>query len=164
MIIGIISDTHDNKDSIMKAVDKLNQLGIKYLIHAGDHIAPFTVRWMSKFNGKVYGVAGNNDGEIQILKKLYEDNGWVFRELLLTLELEGKKMVVTHGTYPELVDLLVKSEKYDIVIYGHTHEYKTEKVGRTLVINPGEACGYLTGKRTMAILNMRNMDVKILDL
>jgi hypothetical protein len=51
---------------------------------------------------------------------------------------------------------------YDIIIHGHTHEAKTYHKGRTLVINPGEACGYLTGKPTIATLDTKTLDVKII--
>jgi len=47
------------------------------------------------------------------------------------------------------------------VVYGHTHQTKVQRIGRTLVINPGEVCGYLTGKSTMALLNLKTHEVEI---
>jgi len=55
-------------------------------------------------------------------------------------------------------------ESYDVIVYGHTHEAKTYKKRRTLVINPGETCGYLTGKPTVAILNTQMLDVRVVSL
>jgi len=163
-MIGIISDTHDNKDAIMKIVEILNKMDIDLIFHAGDHIAPFTVRWMSRFNAEVIGVAGNNDGETKLLKKFYEDNGWRFEEFLAEIEYKGKKIVLTHGTYPKVVEALYKSGLYDIVVYGHTHEVYIGKYGDTRVINPGEACGYLTGRRTIAVYDVDRDEVRIIDL
>jgi putative phosphoesterase len=162
-MIGVISDTHDNKDAIMEAIRILNEEGVKIVIHAGDHISPFSVRWMKKLNSKVYGVAGNNDGETTLLKKLYDESGWVFRDFLLEVDINGKRIVVNHGTYEEVVNALISSGRYDIVIHGHTHEVRIENIGNTLVLNPGEACGYLTDRRTIALLDTINLDVRIIE-
>ena len=40
-----------------------------------------------------------------------------------------------------------------MVVHGHTHEAVAAEQGSTLTINPGEICGYLTGKSTFAILD-----------
>jgi predicted phosphodiesterase len=45
-----------------------------------------------------------------------------------------------------------------------THEAKTYRKGKTLIINPGEVCGYLTEKSTVAILNTETLDTKIIQL
>jgi len=164
MIIGIISDTHDNKTSIEKAVNKFNEYDVKTVIHAGDHIAPFTVRWMSKLNSNVVGVAGNNDGDRRLLRKLYEGYGWKFEDLIAEVVIDGVKIAVTHGTYEAIVNALIYSGRYDVVIYGHTHRYRIERVGDTLVINPGEACGYLTGLESIVLLDTRDMKARLLTL
>ena len=163
MIIGVISDTHDNKDAIMEAIRILNRERVSVVIHAGDHISPFSVKWMKKLNSRVYGVAGNNDGESVLLKRLYDEDGWIFREFILEVEIDGKRIVVNHGTYEEVINALTLSGKYDIVIHGHTHKVRVENIENTLVINPGEACGYLTGKRTIALLDTVNFDVRIIE-
>jgi len=38
-----------------------------------------------------------------------------------------------------------------------------QKKGKTLVINPGEVCGYLTGKSTIAILDTTKCDARIIE-
>jgi len=37
-------------------------------------------------------------------------------------------------------------------------------MGKTLVINPGEVCGYLTGKPTIALLDTVKHEAKIISL
>lgn len=44
MLIGIISDTHDNQDKTRKAIELFNSKGVEYVIHAGDYISPFTLK------------------------------------------------------------------------------------------------------------------------
>jgi predicted phosphodiesterase len=43
MLIGIISDTHDDMSIIRKAVDLFNEREVGYVLHAGDLISPFTL-------------------------------------------------------------------------------------------------------------------------
>ena len=57
--------------------------------------------------------------------------------------------------------MAVRSQIYDVIIRGHTHESKVERNRNCLIINPGECCGYLSGKRTVAILNLESMKVEI---
>jgi len=43
MLIGLISDTHDNLPQIEKAINYLNTADVKLVLHAGDYCAPFTI-------------------------------------------------------------------------------------------------------------------------
>ena len=47
-MIGIMSDSHDHMDAIKTAVDVFNQAEVELVIHAGDIIAPFTVKEFKK--------------------------------------------------------------------------------------------------------------------
>jgi predicted phosphodiesterase len=40
MLIGLISDTHDNLPMIEKAVKKLNEENVALVLHAGDYVLP----------------------------------------------------------------------------------------------------------------------------
>jgi len=63
---------------------------------------------------------------------------------------------------------------YNVVVYGHTHKavikrYSNRNDGgagskKTVVINPGECCGYLTGRKTVAILNLEKEEAKLVEL
>jgi len=71
---------------------------------------------------------------------------------------------VYHGTSPVLLKALAESGLYDIVIYGHTHQAVIEKRGRTLVVNPGELCGCLTGRSSYALINVEKLEVDLIYL
>ena len=71
------------------------------------------------------------------------------------------RIALTHGDEEELLRSLTKYGGYDVLVYGHTHEAKVVEGGQTLVINPGEICGYLTGKSTFAILNTADRKVRL---
>jgi len=91
------------------------------------------------------------------------------REPPFELELWGKKFLLLHGygsreRTRRIVDTFAKSEEYDFILYGHTHQVDIRRIGSTFILNPGEACGYLFGKNTAAILDPENYRVEILHL
>lgn len=159
MLVGIISDTHDNMEQIKKAVDLFNEKGVDHVIHAGDFTSPFTFRLLKNLKAEFTGIYGNNDGDKLLLQKM--SAGRVFRQPHI-FELEGKRTVLIHEHH--IADALADSGHYDIVIYGHTHKAEIKKKKDTLVINPGEAGSWLYGKSTVAILDSTTMKAEIISL
>ncbi len=160
MKIGIISDTHDNMPKIAAAVRLFNEEHVDLVVHAGDFISPITANEFSVLNAPFIGVFGNNDGERLYLTKRFEKIGVIYPDHH-EFAFAGKRGVVMHE--PKFIDALVKSGTYDLVIYGHTHEIDIRE-GKTLVINPGEACGWISGRATMVILDTTTMAPKVIDL
>jgi hypothetical protein len=115
-----------------------------------------------------FAIRGNNDGDIVHLNFTFSKLGEI-KENYQVIDLEGRKVLMLHGhTIAEaMIDELAKSGTFDLILYGHYHHVRKEKVGKTLVINPGEGCGYLTGKATAAIINFRNdgnLDAEIIEI
>ncbi|AIY90919.1 metallophosphoesterase [Geoglobus acetivorans] len=137
------SDTHDSIDAINDLISEIKNEKVDFFVHAGDVISPFALRRFSEIE-KLYIAFGNNDGDRSKLTEIALEMGWVSGEVVYA---EG--IAVYHGTNPGLLKILEK--KYDIVVTGHTHEARIVRDGSKLVINPGESCGYLTGKRSYAI-------------
>lgn len=160
MKLGIISDTHDNMPMIARAVELFNSELVDLVVHAGDFISPITANEFAKLNAPFVGVFGNNDGELLYLTKRFEKIGRIYPDYH-EFEFGGKKGVVMHE--PKFIDSLVKSGGYDLVIYGHTHEIDLRE-GGTVVVNPGEACGWLTGRATVVILDTETMTPRLVDL
>ena len=163
MLIGLISDTHDNKTKIEKAVEVFNGKDVDMVLHGGDHIAPFSVDWFNPLKAPLRGTAGNLDAEFVMLERKYMEKGWEFDREILILEQDGR-IALTHGTREEFVLSLAKSGEYDVVVRGHTHKTQQDVYGETLLINPGEACGYLTGTGSVALLRMPEKEVTFLEL
>ncbi len=133
------------------------------MLHLGDIIAPFTPKFMlQEFRGKFIAVFGNNDGERPFLVKTLTSLGAEITPPPRALELDGRKIIMMHE--PFAVESIAKSGDFDIVAYGHTHELRNEKFGRTLLLNPGEACGYLYGRKTFMIVDLRTMQVEIVEM
>ena len=73
MLIGLISDTHDNLPMIEKAVKRLNEEKVELVLHAGDYVAPFVIPKFKALNCKLIGVFGNNDGDHELLRKRFSE-------------------------------------------------------------------------------------------
>jgi putative phosphoesterase len=162
--VGIIADTHDRLPLVDKAVKRLNEEGVKLVLHAGDYIAPFVVPHFKPLKADLIGVFGNNDGDRELLRKRFSDLGAEIRGRFAEVTADGLRIGMVHGEEEELLRSLINVEGFDVIVHGHTHEAKTYRKGGTLVVNPGEVCGYLTEKSTIATLNTQTLDVKIIPL
>ncbi len=160
MKLGIISDTHDNMPMIAKAVAVFNAEKVDLVVHAGDFISPITANEFQKLAAPLIGVFGNNDGERLYLIKRFKEIGKIYPDYH-EFECAGKRCVVMHE--PKFIDSLVKSGDYDLVIYGHTHAIDIRS-GKTVVVNPGEACGWITGRSTVVLLDSDTMTPRLIDL
>jgi len=159
VIIGVISDTHDNMPQLDKAVDLFNERKVEHVVHAGDFTSPFTFRILKELTCGFTGIFGNNDGDKLLLQRMSE--GRVFNQPYI-FELGGRKIVLIHEHH--IADALADSGHYNVVIYGHTHKPEIKKVNETLVINPGEAGSWLYGKSTVAIADLSTMTAEIVML
>ena len=156
MKIGIVADSHDNVPAIKKAVEYFNKSSIGIVIHAGDYVAPFSVKEFLRLKAKLIGVFGNNDGEKQGINNLHKE----IYDAPHLFNIDGKKFLVAHS----LENLNPQLEKdADIIIFAHTHESQIRKNGK-IYINPGECGGWLNGKSTIATLDTETCGVEIIDL
>lgn len=162
-MIGIMSDSHDDIEGIRRAVDLFNSRRVDLVLHAGDLISPFTVKEFKRLNCKFRGVFGNNDGERYGLNEKFSEIGTELKDFI-ELEHRGLKICVYHGTYEAIVNALVEGNRYDVVVRGHTHRAGVIKKNKTILINPGEVCGYLTGKKTVAVLDTKKMEVEVYEI
>jgi len=125
MKIGIISDTHDLlRPEVLDALQ-----GSDCILHGGDISSQRILDRLEQI-APVKAVRGNNDKE------------WAEHlPLSLDFELGGIRIFMAH----KKKDLPRDLTAYDLVIYGHSHQYASdwqESPGqnRTLLLNPG-SCG-----------------------
>lgn len=159
MLIGIISDTHDDMYAIKKAVDILNAEQVSQVIHAGDITSPFTFEVFKELHHGFSGIFGNNDGDKLLLNE--KSNGSIYNQPLIKT-ISNRKTVVVHE--PDMVDALSDSGHFDIIIYGHTHRHDVRHVKNTIVINPGKVARLHKGESTLALLDTAKMEAKIIRL
>ncbi len=161
MKIAVISDTHDHLPAVREAFQRIQALGIQQTLHLGDVIAPFVIRFVREvYSGNLLAVYGNNDGERLFLRDTFQKHGAEIRVEPVVLELHGRRIHMTHEPFaPEAL-----AQSFDVVLYGHTHEVRLEKLPNGhLILNPGEACGYLTGRRTFAVLDLERLEAEIVE-
>jgi len=163
MIIGAMSDTHDRLDAVDKAINFFNSQEVTDVLHAGDLVSPFVVPLFSKLKAKLHFVWGNNEGDHDFAKMRFADIGITPLGHFAALRMGGKKIALLHGIHEEIVNSLVESGCYDLVVRGHNHKAEIIE-GATLVVNPGEVCGYLTGRQTVALIDLQEMHGQIVDL
>jgi len=160
ILVGIISDTHDNRTNIVRAVELFNRKGAFLVVHAGDMVAPFTALDFRALSCPMEMVFGNNDGERIGLVNSFKDIG-TLQPGPRTFSFQGKKFLLMHES--GCLDEVINAAGVDVIIYGHTH-HEDVRPGHPLVINPGEAGGWLTGKATIAVLDLETMAVEIISL
>jgi len=151
--VAIMSDIHDNIPKLRAAFDKLK--GVDEIICLGDLCSPFMVKEFGLgFPGPVHIVFGNNDGDryriAEVAKKF--PNVTIHGEYA-DLEIDGRRFSVNH--FEEIGRAIAGGQQYDVVCYGHSHRVAVEKLGKTVVVNPGEVFGMMTGKSTCAIYDTR---------
>jgi len=173
MLVGIISDTHDNLVGLQKAIHILKEQKIEMLIHCGDWVSPFTLEFfdneMKDLKIPIKSVVGNNPGDLKRTMmstgKMHNPIEWA-KTVMFVFEIDGKKTVVYHGDDREILSTLIDSQKYDVIFTGHTHAARNEMIGKTLVINPGTTCyaceGEITEKVSVAIYNSKTNKAEVI--
>ena len=160
MKLGIIADSHDRLPTLRRAVATFKRLKVDAIFHAGDFVAPFAAKIIAADQlGDIplYCCYGNNDGERAGLKAVLP--GVVDGPVDVTLA--GRRIVMHR-----FIDCL-KPAPYagaDVVITGHTHAVVNETKGGTLFLNPGECCGWLTDRCTVALLDLDPLGAQIIEV
>jgi len=165
LLVGIIADTHDNMPMIKKAVETLNERNVDLVLHAGDYVAPFVIPKLNELKTKLIGVFGNNDGDRLLLRKRFSQYEMLdIRGNFTAFLIDGIKTALLHGDEEELLKALINSESFGVIVHGHTHKTEITRKKETLIINPGEVCGYLTGKSTLALLDTCELEAEVVEL
>ena len=162
MRVGLIADTHDRIPVIAEFVKLMQEAGVAMLIHAGDYCAPFALSPIEEASMSLAGVFGRNDGDRQgLLAKATAGFGAELYEGPHSFELGGQRLLVVH----DIGDVQPRSiEGHSIVVHGFTHQQEMKHRGDTLIVNPGEGCGWLYGTPSAAILDVDSRRVEFLTL
>ena len=157
MLIGVLSDTHDRLPQIDAAVELFTQRGVEAVLHAGDFIAPFAVMRLQRFAGPIHAVFGNNDGERRMLKEVLPQ----VQDGPQLLKLGGRRILLHHFVDWCPADLIAQA---DVIVTGHTHEPASRVKEGKLFLNPGECCGWLSDRSTVALLDTAGPKAEIMEL
>jgi uncharacterized protein len=157
MVIGVLSDTHDRLPLIDRALELFTERGVEAILHPGDLVSPFAAKRFTGLRVPFHVTYGNNDGERKGLKGLLPQ----IQDGPMVLDLDGRKILLHHFVgwcRPEDLD------RAKVVVTGHTHEVVNEIRDGKLYLNPGECCGWVNNRCTVAILDTAGLSAEIIEL
>lgn len=162
MKVGLLSDTHDRLPAIASLVRYMQERGVQLILHAGDFCAPFALKPFVELSMPLVGVFGRNDGDLEGLRAFAQRGvGIELFESPHSMELGGQRILMVH----DIADVNQRSiEGHSIVLHGFTHREEMKHRGETLIVNPGEGCGWLHGEPGGAILDLETRNVQFFKL
>lgn len=162
MKVGLLADTHDRLPAIAELLDVMLSKGVSLVMHAGDYCAPFALNPFNDKNIALLGIFGRNDGDQEGLNATAAKGvGMELYESPHSFEVAGHRILIVH----DIGEVNRRSiSAHGFVVHGFTHKQETITRGETLIVNPGEACGWLTGVCTGAILDLETGEVEIVTL
>lgn len=162
MRLGVISDTHDRVPAIRRAAEIFNEERVDAVLHCGDFVAPFALLPFRELCAPLYAVFGNNDGEKAGITALFERNGWTLNDRPHFMELGGARIAMLHE--PDHLHDIAENGEHDLIVFGHTHKKHFDITNGSMIVNPGEACGWVKGEATAAILDLDSRDCRFVNL
>ncbi len=159
MIIGILSDTHNDIEMTEKALEVFRERGVEFVIHGGDLTSPRMLRLFEGFQCRF--VLGNGDLDVEFLNEESGKFGFGEIDYYCNFELDGKSFMVFHGNDIPLFREAVASGKYDYIIKGHTHFFENYVSNRARIINPGALYG-TEDEFSVAILDTETDKVELI--
>jgi putative phosphoesterase len=138
MRLAIISDIHDNLWNLAAAMQVIRSADV--LLCCGDLCSPFVIDELAAFPQQVHVVFGNNDADLyRITSKAAKKPNCAVHGEFFQDSFDGRRLAMNHFDY--LARPIAKSGDYDVVCFGHNHEFEVGRQDTTLLINPGPIMG-----------------------
>ena len=136
-LLGIISDTHGHAERARKAVEALRAHGATHIIHLGDVGSEAVLDHLVGVPATV--VFGNGDDH-HGLTRYAEFLGINVAHPATVIEAKSIKIGITHGHIDTEIFNLMEQD-VDVLLHGHTHQKRDERIGSTRVMNQGAVHG-----------------------
>lgn len=162
MLVGLMADTHDRVPAVAALLREMTQRGVGMVLHAGDYCSPFALKPFQDAGVALAGVFGHNDGDTEGLKAAAEQGmGHELFESPHSITIGDYKILVVH----DIGDVSLRSIKqHHVVVHGMEHQQSMKTRGESLIVNPGEACGWIHGAPTCAVLDLPTRNVEFIKL
>lgn len=139
MQIAILSDIHDNLWNLAAALQFLEGRAALMLC-CGDLCSPFVIDQLARFRGEVNVVFGNNDADLFRISTNASRHGNIrLHGEFFEGVFDKRHIAMNHFDY--LARPIAGSARYDLVCFGHNHEWEIGRSGHTQLINPGAIMG-----------------------
>lgn len=150
MLLGVVSDTHGHVEYARDAARMLESIEVEAVLHCGDIGSADVVKefqaWPTHF------VFGNVDYDVRPLRRAIAAAGQTCHERFGALELAGVSIAFLHGDDERALQEASTCGRYRLVCCGHTHVAKQERIGETLLLNPGAL--YRATPHSLAIVEL----------
>ncbi len=162
MKVGLMADSHDRIPAVAELLRQMREAGATMVLHAGDYVSPIVLKPFEDLHMTLQGVFGRNDGDPQgLLSRAGAGFGLEIFESPHSFEVSGHQILLTH----DIGDVQKRSvTAHSVIVHGFTHEQSMKSQGDSLVVNPGEACGWLYGTPGAALLDLDTKKVEFLTL
>ena len=159
MRIGVVGDTHDRASNVERIIDLFREARIERVVHTGDVTGPAVLAQFAQLGVPMTGVFGNNDhASRQNLEAEARRFGMDFALPPRTLEWAGRRILVVHD--PEDAPPSSAAGEIDLILHGHTHRHRHERYGTTLIFNPGECAGFLSGHNAVGLVDLVTLEAE----
>jgi len=162
MHVAILSDIHDHIPNLRAALKHCQDAEV--LICCGDLCSPFIAKELGQgFARDIHVVFGNNDGDrFRIAANAAKYPHLKFHGEFAELHLGGRRFAVNH--FDNLGRAMAEGQAFDVVCFGHNHQFEIMQMERTLIINPGEIYGGLSGHATLVRYDTQSGQAERIDL
>jgi uncharacterized protein len=162
MLVGLMADSHDRVPAVAALLRQMRDRGATMVLHAGDYVSPLVLKPFEDLHMTVAGVFGRNDGDPQgLLSRAGAGFGLEIFESPHSLDVAGLQILLVH----DLADAVKRSvSAHAIVVHGFGHQQSMKTRGDTLLVNPGESCGWMHGVPGAATLDLETKKVEFLAL
>lgn len=158
MRIGVVGDTHDRMENVAAIVELFRHARVERVVHTGDVTRVAVLDRFACLRVPLVGVFGNNDRATRAeLAAEAARHGMDLVDPPRTLEWAGRRILVTHD--PEEMPAPLPGD-VDLVLHGHTHRHRQERLGDALIFNPGECAGTLPGRNAVGVVDLVSLAVE----
>ena len=163
MLIGVLSDTHNDRKALQAALEVFRAHGVRRLIHCGDLTRPEVADLLEGF--QVHYLYGNMDRDPEgIRQRLQALDGRNTAGLVYEGEIEGVPLAATHGHLSDRLEELVRSRRYRLVFHGHTHRRRDETRDGVRIVNPGALGGIRWQSRSCCLVDLGALEVRFVEI
>lgn len=162
MLVGLMADSHDRIPAVADLLRQMRDRGATMVLHAGDYVSPLILKPFEDLHMTLAGVFGRNDGDPQgLLSRAAAGFGLEIFESPHSFEIAGQQLLLVH----DIAEVQKRSvSSHSVVVHGFAHQQSMQSRGDTLLVNPGEACGWLYGSPSAAVLDLDTRKVQFLTL
>lgn len=168
MRIGIAADAHDHVANVRRAVATFADLGCEAVVFAGDFVSPIVLPAWRGLRCPLIACFGDNEGNRVGIEGGMRIIGTVGVPPFGHVFPDGSRLLLTHvrGELPTEADAADRGGwGHDWAVVSHTHRpsITADAAGRP-VVNPGELCGWVTGRATVATFETTSGVAEIVEI